>query len=97
MKHLQNSLNIDKTNAVTHHNIAKAYSAIKMFSFAVRHYLEAIECDRNHFESYICLGKVYIERDELYLARTTFKSVLRIDKTHEGAQEALKQVDALII
>ena len=97
VKSLQNSLQINDRNAITHHNIGLAYTAIQLYGFAVRHFLLAIECDKHHFESYISLGNVYIERNEYHLAGTTFKSILRIDKTHEGAMRALEHLDTLLI
>ena len=56
----------------------------------------AIEHDRNHFDSYVSLAEVYVERYEFKLAKTTLISCLRLNKEHEAAQKAMKHVETLI-
>ena len=58
----------------------------------MRHFLMAIEYDKNHFDSYVSLAQVYTERNEDNLAKTTLQSCLRVNKQHEGALKLLEKI-----
>ena len=71
VKALEDSLKLNEKNSSAHHFIGLAYKELQLYGFAVRHFLLAIEHDRNHFESYVSLAEVYVERYEFKLAKTT--------------------------
>ena len=68
---MQNSLTLNEKSAFTHHHIARAYKELQLYGFAVRHFLMAVEYDKCHYDSYVSLAEVYVERHEYNLAKTT--------------------------
>ena len=87
------ALELDKNNIGVASNLAYAYYTDEQYDSAKKNFIYAISLNDQDEEIYFNLGNVYLKLKEFNLAEENFKNTLSLNPEHEGAIQALKDLD----